>query len=270
MAPVINTQAAIRYCGKADTRVSGPWTGGSLPSQGKRSDLLQCKEIIDDGGGMVELYEACFSNAIRYGRGLREYIDVKRGKRERTWQTICYVYYGKGGMGKTEAVKVEAETWGGGTYWLTLEGGNNGKLWWGDVLRHYDGESNIIIDEFEFGQHVRISDLKRLIDSSPLEVPYKGGYTPFLGRRVWILSNYPISQWYSSLQGDMRDPLYRRFHYIELFYERYPGFSEFLESREYFVECQIAGTYDISLAPRVYEPLRSAFDMPILQARRRR
>lgn len=272
LAPVINTDAALRYCGKADTRVSGPWTAGKLPAQGQRSDLLECKSIIDAGGGVVELYQQQFSNMIRYGRGLRHYIEVAKGDQKRTWDTKCYVYYGKGGNGKTEAVKVETERWGGGTWYLTLEAGNGGKLWWGDEFKHYNGEHNIVIDEFEYGNNVRISDLKRLIDSTPLDVPFKGGFTPFLGRRVWLLSNYAPATWYSSMApgSDARGALERRLHYMEAFYERYPGLGEFKESRRFFVDCQRDGTYDIDLAPRAFAPARNAYDMPILGGRGRR
>lgn len=274
LAPVINTECALNYVGKRDTRIAGPWTAGKLPKQGQRSDLLECKSIIDDGGGVVDLYEKQFSNMIRYGRGLRHYIEVAKGDQKRTWTTQCYVYYGKGGMGKTEAVKAETEAWGGGTYWLTLEGGNNGKLWWGDEFLHYNGEQNVVIDEFEYGNNVRVGDLKRLIDSTPLQVPYKGGFTPFLGRRVFILSNYPPSTWYSSLDpgSDARGAIERRLHYMEAFYVRYPGLEEYLDTRRFFVQCQRNGTYDIHAAPRCFDarPAPSAYDMPILNSRRRR
>jgi len=271
LAPVINTEAALRYCGKADTRIAGPWTAGKLPAQGQRSDLLECKSIIDNGGGVVELYDKQFSNMIRYGRGLRNYIEVAKGERKRTWHTTCYVYFGDTGMGKSEAVKAEIKEWGGADYWLTLEGGMSGKVWWGDEYRHYNGEPNVVIDEFE--QQMRLSDLKRLIDHTPLEVPYKGGYTPFLARRVWILTNYPAHEWYARAApiGPPRNALYRRIHYYEEFMERYRGLKQFRQSRRFFVMCQRDGTYDIHAAPRpfLHAPVRNAFDMPILNSRRR-
>lgn len=256
LAPVKDTKGAVAYCGKSESRIGGPWERGTMPAQGRRSDLLECKEIIDGGGRMEDLFEQSFSNAVRYGRGLKSYIDLVDKKSPRTWLTNCYIYYGDAGMGKTEAAKAETLAWGGKTFWMTLESGMGGKVWWDG----YDGEPNIVIDEFE--QQIRLSDFKRIIDSTPFKVPVKGGYVEFKAKRVWFLSNITTDTWYlKAAPGDtpQRRALQRRMHYVEKFYSAADGglgvfqgqqnYEDFIDSRRFFVECQKDGSYDIHKRP---------------------
>jgi len=243
-APVINSEAAVRYCGKLESRVDGPWTAGKLPKQGERSDLLECKSIIDNGGRMDDVFEQQFSNAVRYGRGLREYCAIKNRNNVRKWQTISYIYTGDAGTGKTQAAMIEAAAWGGGTYWLTVER-TGGKLWWDG----YEGQENIIIDEFNCG--ISLTDFKRIIDSSPLTIPIKGGMVQFLGKRIWICSNNPLDVWYykAAPPGPNRNAFNRRIHYHERFdikFQGAPGFEEYQETREWFVDLQKSGQIKIS------------------------
>jgi len=41
--------------------------------------------------------------------------------------------------------------------------------------------------------------MQRLCDSTPLLVPNKGGYTPFLAKLIIVTSNQPPSQWWPSI-----------------------------------------------------------------------
>jgi len=265
-APVKSIDMAIEYCGKSEGRISGPWTVGKLPTQGRRSDLVECKAIIDGGGRMEELFELQFGNAVRYGRGLQQYVNLVDKKNPRTWQTTCYVYGGDAGMGKSEAAKEEALSFGGKIFWLALESGMHGKVWWDG----YDGEPNVVIDEFE--QQIRLNDLKRIIDSTPFKVPVKGAMVEFKARRVWILSNSLPDTWYRMIAPEgsaQRDALDRRLHYVEKFLKpekgglgRFQGqecnpgctiyrcqecFDLFSASRRFFVECQLDGTYRLDV-----------------------
>lgn len=243
-APVKSTDGAIKYCGKEESRIEGPWEAGSPPNQGRRTDLLECKSIIDGGGNLEDLFEQQFAATVRYGRGLKEYYNIKHKNDKRTWQTICYVYYGDSGMGKTEAAKIESEEWGGGTFWLTLEGGTYGKVWWDG----YDNEENVIIDEFNC--QIKLADFKRLIDSSPLKVPVKGGMVPFMAKRIWIMSNKMLDAWYykAAPPGPERNALNRRLHYKEYFEEKFQGqrsYRHFVDIRRSFVHAQQCGDFEI-------------------------
>lgn len=244
LAPVKSINGAVTYCGKDESRIGGPWEAGTMPSQGRRTDLLECKSIIDGGGNIEDIFQQQFANAVRYGRGLKEYYSIVHKNDKRTWQTLCYVYYGDSGMGKTEAAKIESKEWGGKTFWLTLEGGMHGKVWWDG----YDGEENVVIDEFNC--QIRLADFKRLIDSSPLKVPIKGGMVPFLAKRIWIMSNVMLDAWYykAAPPGPERNALNRRLHYKEAFMEKFQGqedYEHFVDIRRSFVHAQIVGDYII-------------------------
>lgn len=247
LAPVKSISGAIDYCGKEDTRIDGPWTKGKLPSQGNRTDLLVTKEIIDRGGTIEDCFEASYGSMVRYHRGVQMYYQIKNKNKKREWQTVCYVYYGDAGTGKTEAAKEECRVWGGGTYWLTLEGGTFGKVWWDG----YNGEENVVIDEFNC--QLKFTDFKRLIDSSPLTVPIKGGMVPFLAKRVWFLSNTPPNDWYMKAAPRdvpaLRNSFKRRLHYEEAFetlFQGQPDYDSFVFSRSEFVVAQRAGEYKIN------------------------
>lgn len=248
LAPLKSQEKGLAYVSKEETRMDGPWSAGTLPKgQGTRSDLLAVKEIIDTGASMRDVFEQSFANAVRYTRGLSQYHAMVNKNKERKWQTIAYIYIGDAGMGKTEAAKAEAAAWGGGTYWLTLEGGMGGKVWWDG----YEGEENIIIDEFHC--QIRLDDFKRLIDSSPLRVPYKGGYHNFLGKRIWILSNMILDTWYfkSATPGPNRNALMRRLHYKEEFWTKFLGqdtHEHFVFMREQFVEAQKKNEFLIKIS----------------------
>lgn len=242
LAPVRNIKRASDYCGKEDTRLAGPWENGEFPNQGKRSDLLKTKEIIDNGGSMKDVFEQCYGSAVRYHTGISKYKALTA--KPRTWQTVCYVYYGDAGMGKTEAAKEEARVWGGGTFWLSLEGGTN-KVWWDG----YDGEENVVIDEFNC--QIPFTDFKRLIDSTPLTVPAKGCMLPFVAKRIWILSNRDVNTFYhKSFSTDhLRNSFMRRIHYKEGFFEKFlgqPDYDSFIFSRSQFVLAQQAGEFVIN------------------------
>lgn len=244
LAPVRSVSGAINYTGKTDTRVDGPWTYGTRPSQGSRGDLEEIKECLDGGATMDKVWSLHFGQCVRYYRGFEKYHAIVNKHNVRKWLTVCYVYHGLAGTGKTQAAMEEARTFGGGTYWLTLEKGNGGKVWWDG----YQGEENVIIDEF--GCQIPFSEFKRLIDASPLSVPVKGGFTQFLAKRVWILSNLDVNVfYYKALSTDaMRQSLWRRLHYVELFSERFqgqPDYDSFLFTRSQFVQAQRAGEFVI-------------------------
>lgn len=195
---------------------------------------------------MDEVWSSHFGQCVRYYRGFEKYHGIVNKDKVRTWQTVCYVYYGSSGCGKTEAAKEESRVFGGGTYWLTLEKGIGGKVWWDG----YAGEENVIIDEF--GCQIPFNEFKRLIDSSPMRVPVKGGFVQFLAKRVWICSNHHIDMFYGRVctPGPMRDSLLRRLHYVECFDTRFqgqPDYESFVFTRSEFVLSQRAGQYKIKV-----------------------
>ena len=69
---------ASNYCQKTDTRIDGPYVYGELVSQGQRTDLTSMKKLIDEGATLEEVADESFSNFLRYSKGIREYMRLKR------------------------------------------------------------------------------------------------------------------------------------------------------------------------------------------------
>jgi len=145
------------YCGKADTRLDGPWTYGEEPQQGKRSDLDEVKRLIDGGATVESIADSHFADWCRYRQSFKEYSLLRSPKRN--WQTTVTVYWGPSGCGKTRRAAYEA---GPDAYWLNNTGGN--VLWWDG----YDGQETLVIDEF-YGW-IKYTDMLRIIDRYPYAV----------------------------------------------------------------------------------------------------
>lgn len=91
--------------------------------QGKRSDLEAIKTMVQEGCKEKELFEAHFGDMVRYGNGVRRYMELcKRRKVERItsgWieefvpkselNTKTQVFKGPSGLGKTEFAKAHFE-----------------------------------------------------------------------------------------------------------------------------------------------------------------
>lgn len=95
-------KAASDYCKK-----DGKWKEfGELPEPlqpGKRNDLLDIKSKIDGGTTFPEIArcDEHFANAVRYGRGLRDYADIVVEPRDFKSQVI--VMFGTPGTYKSTA-----------------------------------------------------------------------------------------------------------------------------------------------------------------------
>lgn len=77
------------------------------------------------------------------------------------------------------------------------------KFWCG-----YQGEENVIIDEFRGG--IDVAHLLRWFDRYPVRVEIKGSSVPLVASRVWITSNLEPSYWYPELDLETRAALMRR------------------------------------------------------------
>jgi len=175
----------------AGQRLGGFWEHGSdagIPNgQGQRSDILACKEMLDNRATEGQIADAFFGTWSRNYKAFERYRRLKHGT-ARNWITRVAVYWGAPGIGKSKRARFEA---GEGAYWLPQP--EAGTVWWDS----YDGQEVVVIDEF-YGWMKRIM-MQRLCDSTPLLVPNKGGYTPFLAKLIIVTSNQPPSQWWPSV-----------------------------------------------------------------------
>jgi len=174
-------EQAVEYCNKIDTRQQGPWTYGTAPAQGKRTDLIEVTDLIKAGTSLTQIAHLHSSTFVKFYRGITSLICQLTPPRTQETEVICY--YGDTGTGKS----YRAFTNWPDAYWLP-----QGK--WFD---NYIGQETVVIDEF-YGW-LPYSFILRLLDRYPLLVETKGGHVQFVSRRVVFTSNTPPWDWYKNV-----------------------------------------------------------------------
>lgn len=188
--PRMGTREQARdYCMKEDSRLDGPWEKGEFGHihPGRRNDLMEVKSYIDSGGSLLGVADNFFGSFIRYGRGIGQYMALKRPKRN--FKTIVYVFVGLPRCGKSTTAK----DWGGEeAYWLPR----------GTWFDGYDGQDTVVIDDF-YGW-LPCDLLLRACDRFPLMVPTKGGHVNFTPTSIILTSNKLPHLWYKTNAWDFR------------------------------------------------------------------
>lgn len=184
-------QEAIDYCtlpeykGKTKHRVDGPWTYGSpvATSQGKRTDLTSAIEILKEGGikRVVEEHPETFA---KYASGLFKVSSFIRPEKP---VPEVYLLFGPSGCGKT---KYFFDNMAGSDYWVlpSTDG------FWFDG---YYGQNSALLDELE-GKYSgwKLTQLLRVLDRYPLQLPVKGGFTWWTPGYICITCNLHPREWY--------------------------------------------------------------------------
>ncbi len=195
-------EACVRYCSKEPSRISGPWEfGDSQLNPGKRTDILECKRMLDDNVPESEIAETCFKPWAKYFKAFREYRRIRSPSRD--FKTQVYVFWGVSGTGKTRLAKFISDA--GSTYWLAPN-----SSWFDD----YEGQENVIIDDF-YGT-LPYSTLLRVLDRTELRLESKGGHINFVAKRIFITSNKQPAEWYDCSKHPL-DALRRRIDF-ELYF----------------------------------------------------
>jgi len=111
-------------------------------------------------------------------------------------EKIINVFHGRTGTGKSRRAWEEA---GVRVY------SKDPRTKWFDG---YQGEENIIIDEFR--GTVDISHILRWFDRYPVRVECKGSSMPLQATTFWITSNLAPTDWYPDLDSETKSALLRR------------------------------------------------------------
>jgi len=184
------------YCAKGGDYVQD----GEPSAQGKRTDLLDVAHDIAEGHTLKRVAEDYPEQFIRYHRGIKEYKRLVKPEEPRNFKTDVYVLVGAPGCGKSKWCADTAAEMGDVYYKPRSE-------WWDG----YEGQHSVIFDDF-YGW-VKYDEMLKLLDRYPHQVPFKGGYTQFRSKVIFITSNAYVSDWY---KFDKYDPtaLHRRItHY---------------------------------------------------------
>lgn len=133
---------------------------GTMPSQGRRTDVETIKTIVREGGQMDKVIEASTSyQSMRMGELLLKYAKPPVREPPRVlW------FWGETGAGKTRT----AVEMGGDDFWIS---GRDLKWWDG-----YTGQKTVIIDDFRT-DFCTMHELLRIVDRYPYRVQVKGGST---------------------------------------------------------------------------------------------
>lgn len=178
------------YCSKEEGRLDGPWWEGDrelVDGQGKRNDVKDACDAIKAGADMKTVALDHSSAFIKYSTGfsrLAMYVS-----KERKEMTECHILWGVPGAGKSHLAR---ELAGEDVYWLNAPGSDK-QVWWDG----YHGQKSVVIDEF-YGW-MSFTDFKRMIDKTPYQVRYKGGFHNFNSTKVFITSNVEPESWYGKM-----------------------------------------------------------------------
>lgn len=155
-------------------------------SQGRRTDLETCKEMVDRGATMVEIAEECFTTWVYSYKALQTYQTLNLQRSIPTWRNLAVkVYWGQTGSGKTRAACAASTS-----VWL-MEQPSNGGIWFDG----YESQKVWILDDFT--GWIPLALLLRLLDGYPMRLPVKGGHTYAAWDTVIITSNIPPHKWYA-------------------------------------------------------------------------
>lgn len=187
-----SVQEAAEYCKK-----EGDFEEyGSAGGQGKRADLNAVKESIDEGADTATLWENHFGAMVRYEQSFKRYRALNR-RRDPNVDVEILVLWGPTGTGKSRFPRlIDPELFSLPDITLT----------WFDG---YDGQEVVLLDDFD-GKDVSIGKFLRYFDRYDIQVPVKGGFTPFIPKRIWISSNTSPEDWFPNELQVKRDAVRRR------------------------------------------------------------
>lgn len=179
------------YCRKED---SHPFEFGSLPKPGKRNDLVNIVDRVQQGESLRDLAKDDEGGVaiVKFHKGL----TVLRGlcRPQRSKMPRIFWYWGSTGTGKTRlALKVAR------ALLRNVDGADPNDIWissgglrWFDG---YDGQLAVVLDDFRAkslqGVTGGFSFLLRLLDRYPMSVEFKGGFVSFTPHFIFITCPHP-------------------------------------------------------------------------------
>lgn len=200
---VKETEAAIRYCSKQPTRISGPFTLGTAKKQGTRNDIKAFADTVASGAADAELWTEhpeCmykFCHRVDWHRAALNLLARRRAS------CSIYVFWGPSGSGKSARAFQMAPT----AYRLAAPPTDNQGLWWDG----YAGQDQCILEEFT--SWIKITTLLTWLDIYPAQVQIKGGYRPLLVTTWYLTSNIAPEDWYPNANQSQRDALLQRLYH---------------------------------------------------------
>lgn len=194
---------AIAYCKKEESRVAGPWEAGQPKQQGKRKDLEEIKEKLDNKRPMSEIADQHFSNWVRYRKSFDAYAELRRRSSAKKVPPTVFVFFGDAGTGKTRTVYDNHE----GEEIFSKPSGK-----WFDG---YVGQRVALFDDFtgELGLGLFL----KVIDRYPITVEIKCGTVFWNPEVIYITSNLSPEDWYPNANPAQHVAIRRRISVLKRF-----------------------------------------------------
>ena len=199
---------AVAYCSKTATRIAGPYYFGDSidvkDHQGHRSDLDRLREMVLDEGMSVDavLLSDMSASAARYIGYLRELVQARDRQQTAQFRHLEVTYvYGRPGVGKT---RWAMQQYSDDVYRVSD---------YGHPFDSYAGQKTLVLDEFDGS--MSLSLLLNLLDGYQMELPARYNNRIARYERVIIISNAPLSTFYTTTVDPSSTPdrlraLYRR------------------------------------------------------------
>lgn len=154
---------------------------GTIPKQGKRTDLDEIRNIVTTTGKMSEVVLVAKSyQSVKMAEQLLKYHEPKR-----TWEPVVKWYYGPTGTGKSMSAMKELNN----DFYMCMDTAR-----WFDG---YDAHENVIIDDMR-KDFTKFHLLLKMLGGTPYTVETKGGSRQFLAKRIIITSCYSPYEMYET------------------------------------------------------------------------
>lgn len=168
---------SLNYCTKQDKEA---FVHGDLPSPGKRNDILNIAQRIQNGESLASLAstEDGAAAIIKYSKGINHLRSITRKYRQHPPKVFWI--YGPTGTGKTRAAFEAGVSLFSSPedVWIS-----SGGLRWFDG---YDGQPVAIFDDFRAKHVSSFAFLLRILDRYPVDVEIKGGFVKWTPNIIFI------------------------------------------------------------------------------------
>lgn len=146
---------------------------GTLPQQGRRSDLNRVIAAVQEGKSIKEISKENPVEFIKFHKGIVALKEHTYSSRD--YKTTVHWYYGETGTGKSKVAYEEAVA--SGSYYYK----DPTNKWWDGYFQ----QTVVVIDDYR-RDFSTFAHLLRLFDRYPLSVEYKGGTIQFASMTIII------------------------------------------------------------------------------------
>jgi len=200
---------AFDYVTKSDTKIGDVFGNGEIDTaeeKGKRNDLAEIIQLIEDGATDNEIRKAYPSQYLRYANSIaRTRQVIMEAKFEKTFRVLTVTYiYGSTGKGKTRHVM---EKYGYENVYRVTN--------YDHPFDMYKGQKVIIFEEFRSSQ--KIEQMLNFLDGYPITLPARYGDKIACFDTVYIISNIPLSSQFVRMQSEQPETFQaflRRIHFV--------------------------------------------------------